>query len=98
LRIKVASVDGRNPVDIKLVMPAVAQKQSDGVTPLLDGNGNSGDGAPSQTILQDGKAGAYVHLIQEFRTHSPKKHQLAGHPTGSKGEPSDQRGQARPSP
>lgn len=65
LRIKVASVDGRNPVYIKLVMPAVAQKQSDGVTPLLDGNGNSVM-VPSQTILQDGKAGAYVHLIQNF--------------------------------
>ncbi len=65
LRIKVASVDGRNPVYIKLVMPAVAQKQSDGVTPLLDNNGNSVM-VPSQTILQDGKAGAYVHLIQNF--------------------------------
>lgn len=65
LRIKVASLDGRNPVYIKLVMPAVAQKQSDGVTPLLDGNGNSVM-VPSQTILQDGKAGAYVHLIQNF--------------------------------
>lgn len=65
LRIKVALVDGRNPVYIKLVMPAVAQKQSDGVTPLLDGNGNSVM-VPSQTILQDGKAGAYVHLIQNF--------------------------------
>ena len=65
LRIKVASLDGRNPVYIKLVMPAVAQKQNDGVTPLLDGNGNSVM-VPSQTILQDGKAGAYVHLIQNF--------------------------------
>lgn len=65
LRIKVASGDGRNPVYIKLVMPAVAQKQSDGVTPLLDSNGNSVM-VPSQTILQDGKAGAYVHLVQNF--------------------------------
>ena len=65
LRIKVASVDRRNPVYIKLVMPAMAQKQSDGVTPLLDSNGNSVM-VPSQTILKDGKAGAYVHLIQNF--------------------------------
>jgi flagellar hook-associated protein 1 FlgK len=64
LRIKVASLDGRNPVYIKLVMPAVAQLQSNG-TPLLDSNGNSMM-IPGQSILQDGKAGAYVHLIQNF--------------------------------
>ena len=64
LRIKVASLDGRNPVYIKLVMPAVAQLQSNG-TPLLDTNGNSMM-IPGQSILQDGKAGAYVHLIQNF--------------------------------
>ena len=65
LRVKVASLDGRNPVYVKLVMPAVAQKQSNGVTPLLDANGNSVM-VPGQTILQDGKAGAYVHLLQNF--------------------------------
>jgi flagellar hook-associated protein 1 FlgK len=65
LRIKVASLDGRNLVYVKLVIPAVAQKQSNGVTPLLDANGNSVM-VPGQTILQDGKAGAYVHLIQNF--------------------------------
>jgi flagellar hook-associated protein 1 FlgK len=65
LRIKVASWDGRNPVYIKLVMPAVSQKQSDGVSALLDDNGNSVM-IPSQTIVQDGKAGAYIHLIQSF--------------------------------
>ena len=65
LRIKVASLDGRNLVYVKLVMPAVAQKQSNGVTPLLDANGNSVM-VPGQTFLQDGKAGAYVHLIQNF--------------------------------
>ena len=65
LRIKVASLDGRNLVYVKLVIPAVAQKQSNGVTPLLDANGNSLM-VPGQTILQDGKAGAYVHLIQNF--------------------------------
>ena len=65
LRVKVASLDGRNPVYVKLVMPAVAQKQSNGVTPLLDANGNSVM-IPGQTILQDGKAGAYVHLLQNF--------------------------------
>ena len=65
LRIKVASLDKRNPVYVMLVMPAVAQKQNDGVTPLLDKNGNSVM-VPGQTVLQDGKAGAYVHLIQNF--------------------------------
>jgi flagellar hook-associated protein FlgK len=65
LRIKVASLDGRNPVYIKLVMPSVSQKMDDGVTPLLDTNENSVM-LPGQTVLQDGKAGAYVHLIQNF--------------------------------
>ena len=65
LRVKVASLDKRNPVYVMLVMPAVAQKQNDGVTPLLDKNGNSVM-VPGQTVLQDGKAGAYVHLIQNF--------------------------------
>jgi flagellar hook-associated protein 1 FlgK len=65
LRLKVASLDGRNPVYIKLVMPAVAQKQSNGTTPLLDANGNSVM-IPGQSMLQDGKAGAYVHLVQNF--------------------------------
>ncbi len=65
LRIKVASLDRRNPVYVKLVMPAVAQKESNGVTPLLDSNGNSVM-VPGQAVLQDGKAGAYVHLIQNF--------------------------------
>jgi flagellar hook-associated protein 1 FlgK len=65
LRIKVISLDKRNPVYINLVMPAVAQKQDNGVTPLLDARGNSVM-LPGQTVLQDGKAGAYVHLIQTF--------------------------------
>jgi flagellar hook-associated protein 1 FlgK len=63
LRIKTVSLDGRNPVYIKLVMPAIAQKDSYG-NPLLS-NGNSVM-LPGQTVLQDGKAGAYVHLIQNF--------------------------------
>ena len=63
LRIKTVSLDGRNPVYIKLVMPAIPQKDSNG-NPLLS-NGNSVM-LPGQTILQDGKAGAYVHLIQNF--------------------------------
>ena len=63
LRIKAASLDGRNPVYIKLVMPAIPQKDSNG-NPLLS-NGNSVM-LPGQTVLQDGKAGAYVHLIQNF--------------------------------
>lgn len=65
LRIKVASLDKRNPVYIKLVMPAIPQKQADGLTPLLDENGNSVM-ISGNTILQDGKAGAFVHLIQNF--------------------------------
>ncbi len=64
LRIKVASVDGRNPVLVPLVMDAVAQRAGDG-TPLKDANGNSLMLA-GQTALKDGKAGAYVHLIQNF--------------------------------
>jgi flagellar hook-associated protein 1 len=64
LRIKVASIDNRNPVYVELVMSAEPQRQSNG-DPLLDANGNSVM-VPGQTILQDGKAGAYVHLIQNF--------------------------------
>ena len=63
LRIKTVSLDGRNPVYIKLTMPAIPQKDSNG-NPLLS-NGNSVM-LPGQTVLQDGKAGAYVHLIQNF--------------------------------
>ena len=63
LRIKTVSLDGRNPVYIKLIMPAIAQKDSYG-NPLLS-NGNSVM-LPGQTVLQDGKAGAYIHLIQNF--------------------------------
>jgi len=44
-------------------MPAIPQKDSNG-NPLLS-NGNSVM-LPGQTVLQDGKAGAYVHLIQNF--------------------------------
>jgi len=65
LQVKVVSLDRRNPVYIKLVMPAISQKDSDGTTALLDVNLNSVM-LPGQTILQDGKAGAYVHLIQNF--------------------------------
>ena len=63
LRIKTVSLDGRNPVYIKLIMPAIPQKDING-NPLLS-NGNSVM-LPGQTVLQDGKAGAYVHLIQNF--------------------------------
>ncbi len=65
LKIKVSSATSRNPVYINLVMAPVPQLQSDGTTPLLDANGNSVM-VPGQTVLQDGKAGAYVHLIQNF--------------------------------
>jgi flagellar hook-associated protein FlgK len=44
-------------------MPAIPQKDSNG-NPLLS-NGNSVM-LPGQTVLQDGKAGAYVHLILNF--------------------------------
>ncbi len=64
LRVKTVSLDGRNPVYIKLVMPSVTQKDSNGAA-LLDSRGNSLM-LPGQTVLQDGKAGAYVHLIQTF--------------------------------
>ena len=64
LRIKVATLDGLKPIYINLVMPAVAQKNSNGEA-LLDTNGNSMM-VPGQSVLQDGKAGAYVHLIQNF--------------------------------
>ena len=64
LRIKVASQDSRNPVLIPIVMNAIPQKASNG-TPLLDANGNSLM-LPGQSVLQDGKAGAYIHLIQTF--------------------------------
>ena len=64
LRIKVANLDGLKPIYINLVMPAVAQKNSNGEA-LLDTNGNSMM-VPGQSVLQDGKAGAYVHLIQNF--------------------------------
>ncbi|MCX7264761.1 MAG: flagellar hook-associated protein FlgK [Limnohabitans sp.] len=64
LRIKVASVSGRSPVLLPIVMAAVPQRDGSG-NPLLDGNGNSLM-LPGQTALKDGKAGAYVHLIQNF--------------------------------
>jgi len=64
LRIKVSSADSRNPVLVPIVMNAVQQRASNG-TPLLDGNGNSLM-LPGQSVLQDGKAGAYIHLIQTF--------------------------------
>ena len=64
LRIKVASVSGRSPVLLPIVMAAVQQRDSSG-NGLLDGNGNSLM-LPGQTALKDGKAGAYVHLIQNF--------------------------------
>jgi flagellar hook-associated protein FlgK len=45
-------------------MEAVPQLGSNG-TPLLDANGNSMM-MPGQSVLQDGKAGAYIHLMQTF--------------------------------
>ena len=64
LRIKVTSLDGLKPVYLKLVVPPMLQKKSDG-TALRDINGNLMVLA-GQSMLQDGKAGAYVHLIQNF--------------------------------
>ena len=64
LRLKVASNDGRNQTLIPLVMGAVQQLDSNG-TPKLDAAGNSLM-LPGQNVLQDGKAGAYIHLVQNF--------------------------------
>lgn len=64
LRIKVASQDSRNPVLVPVVLNAIQQRASNG-TPLLDANGNSLM-LPGQSVLQDGKAGAFIHLIQNF--------------------------------
>ena len=59
-----ASQDPRNPVLVPIVLNAVQQRASNG-TPLLDANGNSLM-LPGQSVLKDGKAGAYIHLIQNF--------------------------------
>jgi len=64
LRLKVASQDPRNPVLVPIVLNPMQQRASNG-TPLLDANGNSLM-LPGQSVLQDGKAGAYIHLIQNF--------------------------------
>ena len=64
LRIKMASVDGRNSVLVPLVMNAIPQRDGSG-NQLMDENGNTLM-LPGQSILQDGKAGAYVHLLQTF--------------------------------
>ena len=64
LRIKMASVDGRNLVLVPLVMNAIPQRDGAG-NQLIDENGNTLM-LPGQSILQDGKAGAYVHLLQTF--------------------------------
>jgi flagellar hook-associated protein FlgK len=64
LKIKVASQDSRNPVLVPIVLNQVQQRASNG-TPLLDANGNSLM-LPGQSVLQEGKAGAYIHLIQTF--------------------------------
>ena len=64
LRIKVVSQDSLKPVLIPLVLNAIQQRASNG-TPLLDKAGNSLM-LPGQSVLQDGKAGAYVHLIKSF--------------------------------
>jgi flagellar hook-associated protein FlgK len=64
LKIKVASQDSRNPVLVPIILNAIQQRASNG-TPLLDGNGNSLM-LPGQSHLQDGKAGAFIHLVQNF--------------------------------
>ena len=55
LKIKVASQDARNPVLIPIVMGQV-----------MSNNGANTILMPSQSLLQEGKAGAYIHLIQNF--------------------------------
>ena len=64
LRLKVASNDGRNQTLIPLVLGAVQQLDGSG-NPKLDAAGNSLM-LPGQNVLQDGKAGAYIHLVQNF--------------------------------
>ena len=64
LRIKMASVDGRNLVLVPLVMNAIQQRDSSG-NQRIDQNGNTLM-LPGQSLLQDGNAGAYVHLLQTF--------------------------------
>jgi flagellar hook-associated protein 1 FlgK len=64
LRIKVASFDSRSPVLVPIVMTAVQQRDSSG-NQRIDENGNTLM-LPGQSLLQDGKAGAYVHLLQTF--------------------------------
>ncbi len=64
LRIKLTTRDVNAPVLTPLLMEAVPQLGSNG-TPLLDSNGNSMM-MPGQSVLQDGKAGAYIHLMQTF--------------------------------
>ena len=53
LKIKLASQDSRNPVLVPIVL-----------NPVLD-HGRSVM-LPGQSVLQEGKAGAYIHLIQTF--------------------------------
>jgi flagellar hook-associated protein 1 FlgK len=64
LRLKVTSNDGRNQTLIPLVLGAVQQLDGSG-NPKLDSAGNSLM-LPGQNVLQDGKAGAYIHLVQNF--------------------------------
>lgn len=53
LRIKLASQDSRNPVLVPIVLNPVLDQ---GRSVML----------PGQSVLQEGKAGAYIHLIQTF--------------------------------
>ena len=64
LRLKVTSNDGRSQTLIPLVLGAVQQLDGSG-NPKLDAAGNSLM-LPGQNVLQDGKAGAYIHLVQNF--------------------------------
>jgi flagellar hook-associated protein 1 FlgK len=53
LKIKLASQDSRNPVLVPIVLNPVLDQ---GRSVML----------PGQSVLQEGKAGAYIHLIQTF--------------------------------
>lgn len=66
LRLKMNTVDGRYQTSnlLPVVMEPIPQRNADG-TPQLDANGNSVM-LSGQSMLQDGKAGAYVHLIRNF--------------------------------
>jgi len=76
LRLKVSTAPGQPTTLIALFQEAVPQKNSDG-SPRLDANGNS-IMMPGVSVLQDGQAGAYVHLLSSFVPSMQKSLGLLG--------------------